>query len=63
MSEFVCSRRDLCTLIIIEKTTSEIEQYLMVNFNLSASEISTVVNSIQKSLATPCRQLCAFSSE
>lgn len=56
MSEFVCVRRDLCDQIIRGKSTSDLRQYLLNNFQLSETDIITVIESIQKNLTSSCNQ-------
>lgn len=56
MSEFVCVRRDLCDQIIRGKSTSDLKQYLLDNFQLSEADVNTVIASIQKNLTSSCNQ-------
>lgn len=56
MSEFVCVRRDLCSQIISGKSTSDIEKYLLDNFQLSPTDINAVIQSIQKDLISSCNK-------
>lgn len=61
MSEFVCVRRDICDQIIKGKSTSDLKKYLSNNFQLSKTDVNTVIESIQKKLTSSCNQ--KWSSE
>lgn len=52
MSEFVCVRRDICAQIIAGKSTSDMERYLLENFQLSPSDVNIVIHNIQKNLVS-----------